>query len=52
MNQKKKLKGHNINALCWLVYCVNGNKKIDNKCHQLMKCFLCYPKPIKPCTIK
>jgi hypothetical protein len=49
MNQRKKWRGHNINALCWLFYCANDNKKIDNKCHQLMRCFLCY---LKPCTIK
>ncbi len=26
MNQRKKWKGHNKNALCWSFYCVNDNK--------------------------
>ncbi len=47
----KKWRGNNKNALCWSFYCVNDNKTIDNKCHQLMRCFFCYPKPTKPCTI-
>jgi hypothetical protein len=52
LNQRKEWRGHNINALCWSFYCVNDNKKIDNKCHQLMRCFFCYPKLIETCNKK
>jgi hypothetical protein len=52
MKQRKKCRGHNKNALYWSFICVNDNKEIDNKCHQLMRCFLCYPKPIEECNKK
>jgi hypothetical protein len=47
MKQRKKWRGHNKNALYWFFICVNDNKEIDNKWHQLTRCFLCYPKPIE-----
>ncbi len=47
MNHRKEWRGHNINALCWSFYCVNDNKEINNKCHQLMRFFFCYHKLIE-----
>ncbi len=50
MKQRKKWRGHNKNALYWSFICLIDNKEIDNKCHQLMRCVLCYPKPIEACN--
>ncbi len=52
IKQRKKWRGHNKNALYWSFICVNDNKKIDNKCHQMTRCFLYYPKPIEACNKK
>jgi hypothetical protein len=42
MNQRKKWRSHNQITLSWFFY-VNDNENIDNKFHQLVKCFFCYP---------
>jgi hypothetical protein len=49
MYKRKKWRGYNRNALCLSFLCVNDNKEIDNKCHQLMRCFPHYHEPIKTC---
>jgi hypothetical protein len=30
-NQRKKWRGHNKNAICWVFYCVNDDKKMTKK---------------------
>ncbi len=36
--------------MCWVFFCVNEKKELDNKSHQLMRCFLCYLEVIKVCN--
>lgn len=40
MDQRRIWKGYNRNALCWVFFCVNDKKEVDNKNHELMICFL------------
>jgi hypothetical protein len=40
MDQRRIWKGYNRNALCWVFFCVNDKKKVDNKNNQLMIYFL------------
>jgi ribosomal protein L4 len=35
-------KGHNMNSLCWAIYCVNDGKEVEVTSHQVMRCILCY----------
>ncbi len=35
-------KPNSRNALCWVFYCVNDNKKIDLTTLQVIYCILCY----------
>jgi hypothetical protein len=50
MDQRRIWKGWNINALCWAFFCVNDKNELDNKSHQLMRCFLCYLEVVKVCN--
>ncbi len=35
---KKKWRGHNKNAICWIFYWVNGDKKVDPTNLPVMRC--------------
>lgn len=36
--------------MCWAFFCVNDNKELDNKSHQLMRCFICYLEVVEVCN--
>jgi hypothetical protein len=40
--QRKIWRGHNMNSLCWAIYCVNDGKKVEIGSHQIMRCIMCY----------
>jgi predicted phage tail protein len=40
--QRKNWRGHNMDSLCWAIYCVNDGKKVEITSHQVMRCILCY----------
>ncbi len=40
--QKGFWKRNNKNALCWAFYCVNDNKEVNIRIHQIMHCIICH----------
>jgi hypothetical protein len=40
--QRKIWRGHNKNAICWVLYCVNDDKEINPRNPRIVKCLFCY----------
>ncbi len=40
--KEKNWRGHDGNPICWAIYCVNDDKKIDPRNLQVMRCLLYY----------
>ncbi len=39
---KKNVEKHNMNAICWVFYCMNDGKDVDGGSPQIMSCMYFY----------